>query len=274
MASDFVARALAFSCSTHVRPLETPELDMEPCPNPATAIEACTVMLSAKALVLRRVPPRVHNGRPLEVEISISGTYPSEATAAALARWLSVHARLSVIIHVREHPSTCVSAPVSERAIRGGLIARALIHPVSWVDATLVSVTSLSLSGQPLHFDGLPAAVYVGYNHAPAPEGTVYQAALLGDVPALQAALDAGGSTEVADGVRGGKEGAMGRGRRQMEETRFWEGSQGSSAPPIHVLQHSQSACLWAASKGHLEALRTLLAAGANPAAASKVRDV
>jgi len=194
MATDFVARALAFS--SNVSPLETPELYMEPCPNPATAIEACTVMLSAKALVLRRVPPRVHNGRPLDVEISMSGPYPSEATAAALARWLSVHARLSLIIHVRERPTTCVSAPVSTRAIRGGLIARALIHPVWWVDATFVSVRSLTLAGQPLFFGGLPTAVYVGYNHAPAPEGAVYQAALLGDVPALQAALDAGGSTE------------------------------------------------------------------------------
>jgi len=36
----------------------------------------------------------------------------------------------------------------------------------------------------------------VGYNHAPAPAGAVLEAASAGDVAALQAALDAGGSTE------------------------------------------------------------------------------
>ena len=45
-----------------------------------------------------------------------------------------------------------------------------------------------------------------------------------------------------------------------------------SFLPPL--LQDGWTASHWAAQKGHLEALRTLLAAGANPAAASKVRCV
>ena len=40
------------------------------------------------------------------------------------------------------------------------------------------------------------------YNHTPAPEGAVFAAAKAGDVLALKAALDAGGSTEEADKVR------------------------------------------------------------------------
>ena len=38
-------------------------------------------------------------------------------------------------------------------------------------------------------------------NHSPAPEGAVFAAAWAGNVASLQAALDAGGSTEEADEV-------------------------------------------------------------------------
>ena len=60
---------------------------------------------------------------------------------------------------------------------------------------------SLSLVGRPLPCDCLPATLRVGYNHAPAPMGAVYGAAKAGEVPALQATLDAGGSTEEAEEV-------------------------------------------------------------------------
>ena len=62
-------------------------------------------------------------------------------------------------------------------------------------------MVALSLAGHILPSDCLPVTLQVGYNHAPAPEGAVYAAAEAGDVPALQAALDAGGSTEEADEV-------------------------------------------------------------------------
>ena len=41
----------------------------------------------------------------------------------------------------------------------------------------------------------------------------------------------------------------------------------------LSLLQNDTSALSWAAANGHLEALRTLLAAGANPAVANKVRE-
>ena len=53
-----------------------------------------------------------------------------------------------------------------------------------------------------------------------------------------------------------------------------YEGVTPSPYPPTPLLglQGGGTASMWAAAEGHLEALRTLLAAGANEAAAAKVR--
>ena len=91
---------------------------------------------------------------------------------------------------------------VKARPSGGGWIVRVLVRPAAWADAAFVTVHSMSLAGRPLLCDCLPATLRVGYNHAPAPDGAVYQAAQAGDVVALQAALDAGGSTEEANNVR------------------------------------------------------------------------
>ena len=51
------------------------------------------------------------------------------------------------------------------------------------------------------------------------------------------------------------------------------EGLMGENPPsPPSTLQDGWTGTLWAAYYGHLEALRTLLAAGANPAAQNRVR--
>ena len=104
-------------------------------------------------------------------------------------------------------------------------------------------------------------------------------AAKTGDVPALQAALDAGRSTEERDKVR----------------ERNGRVKQLNSPPPTRILIHEprrafivslvpppsraaslvQTGCTafyWATSNGHLEALHTLLEAGANPTIPSHVR--
>jgi len=92
-------------------------------------------------------------------------------------------------------------AALSVQPILGGWIARALILPATWADETFVAVSSISLAGRPLPGDSLPATLFIGYNHVPAPSGAVFNAALAGDVVALQAALDAGGSTEETNEV-------------------------------------------------------------------------
>jgi len=121
--------------------------------------------------------------------------------ALSIASWISAHALLHICIDV---PGTLigeVSVPVTTRPSGGGWIIRALVRLSAWAEAASVTVFSLSLAGQPLPCDSLPATLRVGYNHAPAPAGAVLVAARGGDVPALQTALDAGGSTEEATEV-------------------------------------------------------------------------
>ena len=134
-----------------------------------------------------------------------------------------------------------------------------MLLPGPWkADAASLTVVSLSLAGRLLPSDCLPATLPVGYNHAPAPAGAVLEAAMAGDVPALHAALEAGGSTEEACEVRG------------------WGGGVGADCTikmRVPLLQDGSTPSWWAAGCGYLEALRTLLAAGANPAAADTVRE-
>ena len=166
-----------------------------------SVIEARLVSPFASSFALTGVPARVHADRPLELELAAVGSGAGAGAAVAIASWLSAHACLAIAVEMPGQHRLEVYLPVSARPSGGGWIARALIHPSAWADAASVTVVSLSLAGRLLPCDFLSATLQVGYNHARAPAGAVYAAAKVGDVPALQAALDAGGSTEEAEGV-------------------------------------------------------------------------
>ena len=184
-------------------PLTIPVLGIGPCESATSAVEARLISPTESMLALPKVPGCVHADRPLEVEFSAVGLGPVAGAALSLASWISAHACLAIAVEVPGQPQAEVILPVTARLSGGGWIARALVCPSSWAGAAVVTVVSLSLAGRPLPCDCLPATVPVGYNHAPAPAGAVYAAASAGDVPALQDALDAGGSTEEANWVRG-----------------------------------------------------------------------
>lgn len=122
-----------------------------------------------------------------------------------MAHWLSAHPRLAISFEAPGQTRAEVYLPVTARPSCGGSILRVLVRPAAWADASSVTVVSLSLAGLPHPCEFLPATLRVGYNHALAPAGAVLEASKAGDVPALQAALDAGGSTEEADEVRWGR---------------------------------------------------------------------
>ena len=184
-------------------PLEIPALGMEPYDSVTSAVEARLVSPSASALALTRVPVRVHSNRPFEVELAANELGVGAGAAESFASWISAHALLQISIDKPEQPQREVSLRVKARPSGGGWTIRALVRPAAWADAASVTVVSLSLAGRPLMSDLLPATLRVGYNYAPAPAGVVFAAAKACDVAALQAALDAGGSTEEADVVRG-----------------------------------------------------------------------
>ena len=183
-----------------VEPFEYTTLGVEPCDSTASAVEARLVSPSTSEFSLTHVPTRVHADRPFEV--NLTAIRLGVGDGPTVARLLSAHARLAISVEGPGQPRGEVSLPVVARPSGCGWIARALIRPAFWADAASVTVLSFSLAGRPLSCDCLPVTLQVGYNHAPAQEGAVAAAAKAGDVPALQAALDAGGSTEEANEVR------------------------------------------------------------------------
>lgn len=205
--TDLRRHAAALTSVLPAGPLEIHDLDVEPHNSPTSAIEARLISPSASALVLTRLPRRLLPAadRYLKFKLADVGLDTSASGAASVARWICSYVLLSITVEVaeRRHVSYCV--PVTARRSDDGWVARALIRPETWSNAASVTVVSISLAGRPLS-KGLqvPATLQVGYNHAPAPAGAVLAAAEAGDVPALQAALVAGGSTEEADYVRGG----------------------------------------------------------------------
>lgn len=148
------------------------------------------------------MPARVFVDRPFDVDLAI--VHLCAGATGSVAHCITSHARLEIELSfksTRKSPAT-YSVPLSAHFSDGGIIARALIHPASWADADSVKVTSLTLGGHAVLCGILPATLGVGYNHARTRAGAVTAAAKVGDARALQAVLDAGGSTEEEDEVR------------------------------------------------------------------------
>ena len=196
--------AAALACIIPSDASEIPDMTMAP--SATFAIETRLVSPSASEFALNRVPPLVHADRPLELELAAVGQSAGAGAAESVASWISAHAVLQISVEAAGQPEGEVSLRVKARPSEGGWIARVLVCPAYWANAASVTVHSMSLAGRPLPCDCLPATLRVGYNHAPAPEGSVLAAAVAGDFQALQEAIEADGSTEEAGEVRGGGE--------------------------------------------------------------------
>ena len=192
------------ACSTPAEAFEIRDVTMVPFPSTTSTIETRLVKPSPSEFVLSRIPSLVHADRPLELEVAAVELSEGADAAESVASWISAHAVLQMSVEVPGQPRGEVSVLVTARPSGGGWTARALVRPAAWANATSVTVLSLSLAGQPLPGDFLPVTLRVGYNHSPAPAGAVFAAAKAGDEAALDAAIEAGGSTEEADTVRGG----------------------------------------------------------------------
>ena len=253
-----------------LEPLGIPALRIEPCDSATSTVAARLVNPTESTFALTRVPAVVHADRPLELELAAVGLGAGACVAESIAGRISANALLTLTVEGPGKPREDVSVPVTVRPSGSGWIARALVRPASWANAASITVVSLSLDGLPLPCDYLPVTLRVGYNHAPSPAGVIVRAAKTGRVAALQAALDAGGSTAEADAVR-----YYVKGPRKGRTTQAGDSIVCETFPPflpLTLLQYGDTASHWAATLGHLEALRTLLAAGADPAASTRVR--
>ena len=194
--------AIEVASSLPIDPKEVPDLAIIPYASFTSPIDVHLDQISpTSSTVLVRIPLVVHVDRPLELKIAKFCRRLGSCTPAQ-------HVRLLMNVTPCTYFSSCqFSVPIALRLCPsdGDWVARALVHPATWADAASVTVVALTLAGRPLTCDALPATLRVGYNHTAAPALAVYRAAKVGDVPALQAALDAGGSTEEADGVGGGR---------------------------------------------------------------------
>ena len=186
--------------------VEIPKLNLEICRSPESIVEARLDCPSSSAFCIVSVPSVALANRPLE--IGIAAIDQPLSAVASFTQCITCHAMLSIVVQVDGQSLAPHSVPVIVRSCGDAWIVRALINPTSWATAACVTVVSLSLAGRPLPCDCLPATLRVGYNHAPAPAGAVLASARAGDVAALQAALEAGGSTEEAPQVRGGTGGS------------------------------------------------------------------
>ena len=197
MKSQLTRSAAALARDLPVGPLEILPLELESflAPSSGSVIEACLIGPSASEIVVTHVPSIVLADRPIEITFTYIGV-PRGAHATSLTTCsIAFHALIAIEARV----SVCVLYTV--RRSGGDFVARALMHPSSWVDAACMTLLSLTLAERPLLRCCLPATLPVGYNHAPAPAGAVFAAARSRDIPALHVALNAGGSTEEVDEV-------------------------------------------------------------------------
>ena len=191
-----------------VGPLEIPVLVLLPSTSATTLLEAVLVSPTVNSVTLVHVPQLVRVDRPLEVAFAADGLLSEALSAATVARAISAHAHIMIVVEAKGRQCASFSVPVSARPTGSGWVARAMVHPAAWADAASITATSLTLSGQLLLSDSLPATLQVlahhnFFNHSRAPAGAVYAAGDAGDVPALYAALERGASTEEADTVSG-----------------------------------------------------------------------
>ena len=194
MALTFATASIALAAPEF--PLELPDLECRASGVRSTGL--CIIIPSVNDILLSGLPRVVVAFRPLEVDLAASGSevIPGSHAAETVARCISTHARFSLSLASKEGECTSFSVPISVRSSSSGWIARALFSPEYWADAASVTVVSLLFAGRSLSCDRLPMTLRVGYNHAPMRTGGVVRASRSGDIAALQAALDAGGSTE------------------------------------------------------------------------------
>ena len=210
--------------------------------------------------VLVDLPDLVLPGRPIEFTLGVIDLHES-TPAPEIPPWLLLSLRVSVLVTTDAGPyrndAYCTVLKETDRTLR----VRVLLHPSIWAGASALAIDAIMIDQSPVPSPHLPKALTIRFNHECSAAGSLWAAASDGDVSGLEAALAAGCSTEETQDV-----------------------SRATWQPLVNALVSTalsalqkfmgvgRSALCEATSNAHAEAVRLLLAAGADVTPRDKVR--
>ena len=159
--------------------------------------------------------------------------------------------------------SPAVASPAAAAPAAAALAAATPAAAAATAEAAIATTTAVDAVAA-----AAPPEMAPSFNHSRATVGEVWHAARRGDVDSMKTALARGESTEQADGVRGVTRCSI---HLYLTGTRV-PYPPASHLIPVEHLQLGVTALLIASSRGHDNACCTLLKAGADPSATTKVR--
>ena len=169
--------------------------------------------IEARESAVTPVNVRVCSGSPAIFKLAHSReTQQHDSVLTALASGAQVIA-LMRSVNILDGGVTHVQVAV-DIAVELNCVTLTVAVPPGTPDGSVVMIHAVWVAGVSVILDALASSVTIGFNHAPAPAGTVMDAARANDLPGLKQALGNGGSTEEIDRVsargRLGYRGVMG----------------------------------------------------------------
>lgn len=186
----------------------------------------------ASSLTLKYLPKRVVPGDFFFKLVGVTST-GDNCSWTSVAAVVQVYATLLLSTHTEGTTDTPLLPFTCLPSVEFGCVVVSVSVPPSTPIGSYVLIHRISVAGCEITMTESPARVAIDFNHAPARKGAVYESAEVGDVLRLESALRSGGSTE-------------------------------------EMLSFGETAIMYPCRDGHLDAVRTLIKAGANVNAKNK----
>jgi hypothetical protein len=192
--------------SLPLAPVETPFLTLSQTCSGVGRIDPPIFELS-EGITVSCFQKRVCGGRAATFILAPSADVRIVTTA------LSVLVSLAVVEVIAQSPEAAAGIPdqpcslqllpvsYESSVIHGGLLVTVPV-PESAPDGSRIVMLRASVAGRDVALGECPLEVVVGFNHAPAQAGPVFDAVHEYDIPALVRVLEGGASTEEKDDVR------------------------------------------------------------------------
>ncbi len=170
--------------------------------NSASSLELDGVLspscLSARDVEIIPSASRVLAGQAAVFTLVQIGANPQLKHHASVLTALASVTQVAATMHIAG-ADCAVQMPVDiEASVTLGCVLLIVTLPPGTPDGTIVAIGRVWVAGCVVGLNDLSSNITVGFNHAPASEGCVFEAAEHGDECGLVAALQNGGSTEEA----------------------------------------------------------------------------